>query len=340
MSNKSLYNTIALLTSFGITIVLNAPKLLVELRADDSRILGDFNVQSYFIQIAFTFIYAYLLFILNLKQQFFNIKINNSPKFIITNLFIFLILTILMSSINIRMIGLKEALTFFRGGYLIRNLLATVIVMLISKMMLLIKEYQDNLLKSKTAEAAKNKAEFETLRNQIAPHVLFNSLNTINFLTRTDPQKSVEYVNKLSSFLRNNLQENQPEELSIHEELKNLNIYLSLLNERYGGIISIKTEIPDSVLEQKILRFTLQELLENAVKHNVVRKTNPLLLHITYSPDGNVIEVKNKMSPKIGEVHSSGTGLNNLCFRYEYLHQKKIRIMNDNHFFLIKIPVI
>jgi len=341
MLKKSFNHKIILLSALGITILINAPKLLFALRPRDDRLLlsWEFDLLSYSLQTLFTFGFTLALFYLNTRRRVFSRPLGKGIGLAAANLLAYILATGLFSSLDIWISQPDYQLSFVRGGYLIRNLLSTILVMLTAKILLLLEEHESNLVKRKTTEADKAKAEFNNLRNQVAPHVLFNSLNTINYLTRTNPEKSMTYVNQLSEFLRYNLQSNQQEIVTVASEIGNLQRYRALLNERYGGIIGLEIDIPESVQEKAILRLSLQELLENAVKHNVIRKSEPLLLRIDYLKAENALAVRNKILPKMGAAPSAGTGLHSLGRRYEHLFNRQVIINKANGCFTVKIPI-
>jgi len=341
MLKKSFNHKIILLSALGITVLINAPKLLFALRPRDDRLplSWEFDLLSYALQTLFTFGFTSALFYLNTCRRVFNRPLGKGLGLAAANLLALVLGTGLFSSLDSWISQPDYQLSFVRGGYLIRNLLSTILVVLTAKILLLLEEQESNLVKRKTAEADKAKAEFNNLRNQVAPHVLFNSLNTINYLTRTNPEKSMTYVNQLSGFLRYNLQSNQQEIVTVASEIDNLQRYRALLNERYGGIISLEINIPESVKEKTILRLSLQELLENAVKHNVIRKSDPLLLRIDYLEAENALAVRNKILPKMGAAPSAGTGLHSLGRRYEHLFNRQVIIKQANGYFTVKIPI-
>ncbi len=341
MLKKSLNNKIILLSALGITVLINAPKLLFALRPRENLFFTfwEFDLPGYLLQTFLTFLFTLGLFYMNTQRRLFQWSLRNTLALIAANLFGFIFATWLFSLLDIWVFQPDYRPSFVRGGYLIRNLLSTILVMLTAKILLLLEEHESNLVKRKTAEADKARAEFNNLRNQVAPHVLFNSLNTINYLTRTDPEKSMTYVNQLSEFLRYNLQSNQQEIVTVASEIDNLQRYRALLNERYGGIIGLEIDIPETIEEKAVLRLTLQELLENAVKHNVIRKSDPLVLRIDYLEAENVLLVRNKILPKMGAAPSAGTGLHSLGRRYEHLFGRQVIINKANGCFTVKIPL-
>lgn len=181
--------------------------------------------------------------------------------------------------------------------------------------------------------------ELDNLRNQINPHFLFNSLNTLMNLIPKDPDRAMTYLNKLSKFYRYSVNQKDDTSVCINTEIKNAKIYADLLHERFGDNIEIefKGYFPESAM---ILPMTLQLLIENSVKHNIVSKSKPLLVEIYPDMDGEYIYVKNNLQRKIQAVNSTGMGLRNIKERFSYLTDKEVRISESDGQFEVAIPLI
>ena len=181
--------------------------------------------------------------------------------------------------------------------------------------------------------------ELDHLRNQINPHFLFNSLNTLMNLIPKDSDRAMTYLNKLSKFYRYSVNRKDDTTVSINTEIKNAKIYADLLHERFGDNIEIsfKGYFPDSGM---ILPMTLQLLIENAVKHNIVSKSKPLYVEIYPDFNGEYVIVKNNFQPKIQAVNSTGMGLRNIRDRFSYLTEKMVKISEGSDTFEVSIPII
>lgn len=176
----------------------------------------------------------------------------------------------------------------------------------------------------------------EVLKNQINPHFLFNSFNTLTSLIEEAPDLAVEYVEKLSDFFRNILQYREKDLISLEEELAVLDSYLFLLHKRYGD--NLLVDIGLQPTEGYIVPLALQLLVENAVKHNIVSASKPL--HLRLYAEGDYWVVENSLQPRISRPESTGLGLKNIIKRYELLTHKEIRIEQTEHFFRVGIPII
>jgi sensor histidine kinase YesM len=197
--------------------------------------------------------------------------------------------------------------------------------------------HQEELVEKELLKQQSLKNELEALKNQINPHFLFNSLNSLNSLVRGN-KEATTFVNKLSFMYRYILQSGSEDLVTLEEELKFLESYIYLIKTRYRNRFDIQINIDDEVLNGKIPSLALQLLVENAVKHNEISESNPLLVKVYYE-DGNLI-VENKIKPRKTFVDSTGNGLVNLNKRYVLLKKRNISINNDNKVFRVKLPTI
>ena len=178
--------------------------------------------------------------------------------------------------------------------------------------------------------------ELSALKNQINPHFLFNSLNSLSSLVRENEQATT-FVNKLSFMYRYILQSGQVDLTLLKDELKFLESYLYLINTRYREKFEAIIDIEDQYLSEEIPILALQLLVENAVKHNEISTENPLKVKI-YS-DHKYIIVENKIRVRTSFVDSTGNGLVNLSKRYSLLKKKNIIISNEDQIFKVKLPL-
>lgn len=178
--------------------------------------------------------------------------------------------------------------------------------------------------------------ELSALKNQINPHFLFNSLNSLNSLIR-DNKKATTFVIILSFMYRYILHSGQQDLVTLKEELKFLESYIYLMKTRYRDRLSIQMDIEDKWLSEDIPALALQLLVENAVKHNEISEINPLKVKL-YIED-NYLVVENKIKPRATFVDSTGQGLANIDKRYILLKEKHIVISNLNSIFKVKLPL-
>ena len=180
--------------------------------------------------------------------------------------------------------------------------------------------------------------QFETLRTQINPHFLFNSFNTLIAVIENDPQMAVAYVERMSDFFRNMLEFREKSLISLSDELEILESYYFLLKKRYQKNIVLDLKIGDEEKNQQIPPLTLQLLLENACKHNVISEDQPLHIHIQTFPDGLVMS--NSLQPKRNPVPSTKFGLQNLRQRYSLLTNKTMKVESNDTDFNVYVPLL
>ena len=181
--------------------------------------------------------------------------------------------------------------------------------------------------------------QFEALKNQLNPHMLFNSLNTLYSLIRESPEKAQEYLNELSKVMRYTLQkDSDSHSISVKEEMEFVYSYIYLLKMRYEDNLTFKFEIAESEMNKKLPKMSIQLLIENAVKHNEISNRHPLSIEVRTNNDS--IEVSNRLQLRRGTISSTGIGLSNLSNRYKLLYKKDIEIIETDDTFTVVLPLI
>ena len=192
-------------------------------------------------------------------------------------------------------------------------------------------------------EALKNESiqyRFETLKSQVNPHFLFNSFNTLISIIDKDKNIAIEYVEKLSDYFRNMIQHRDKVTISLRDEIEMVNTYYYLQKKRFGQFLQLDIKIPEEVLAKfKVPPLSLQLLIENAVKHNMVTKATPLKIEIFFSND-DTVTVKNNINVKLNKEVSTGIGLENITSRYKILSNRKVLIYSDQRVFSVTVPLI
>jgi LytS/YehU family sensor histidine kinase len=181
-------------------------------------------------------------------------------------------------------------------------------------------------------------AVHESLKQQVDPHFLFNSLNTLQSLVKQDSTQALNFIAELSIVYRYMLLRRDSKYVTVKDEIDFLSSYLYLLTIRFGQAITTQIDVDDRFLNSLIPPHTLQLLAENAVKHNKLSVRNPLKIRI-YSEGGYLI-VSNNLSEKVNESTGSGVGLSNINSRYKLLFGKKIMIKKEAEFFNVYLPII
>lgn len=181
-------------------------------------------------------------------------------------------------------------------------------------------------------------AQYELLRQQVNPHFLFNSLHTLKYMVESGDKHSVEFILKLSDFYRFTLESRKSDLIPLSEELSILDAFLFLLKARFEEGIDVSIKLEEDLQSARIPPFTLQLLVENAVKHNVVSTDRPLRMRI-FAEDGSLV-VENSLRIKHTPEASTGIGLDNINQRYLHLSGKEIEIIPGELFFTVKLPLL
>ncbi len=178
--------------------------------------------------------------------------------------------------------------------------------------------------------------QYESLKNQVNPHFLFNSLNVLTSLIERDSDASIKYVKQLSDVFRYVLDQNVRELVPVEIELKFIESYIYLQQIRFSENFKINITIKET--DFLIVPLALQILIENAVKHNEISAENPLIIQIY--DDEQYLFIDNNIQPRNYLPDSNQVGLKTLEFQYEFLSGKKMEIHNDDSQFVVKLPKI
>lgn len=200
-------------------------------------------------------------------------------------------------------------------------------------------KWTENRLKEKERyEKDRISFQLDTLRNQINPHFLFNSFNTLAGIIETDQEKAVLFVEKLSDFYRELLFFREKSLISLKDELNLLMNYIFLIEQRFSNKIIFNINIDEFYYDKQIAPLSLQLLVENCIKHNTISRDMPLKVEIYI--EFNFIVVKNSIQKKNEEIVSMGIGLQNIKSRYQILTDKSVIVENTDLSFTVKIPLI
>ena len=280
----------------------------------------------------------YLLFTL---RTYFN-WLNKPIKKIIALLFAISFYTIPLSAVL-----LTGWFHIFQKGIVDWNIVtnATLIIMIcvifithVYETVFLVKQAESDQLKNEQLERSKAEAELEALKNQVDPHFIFNSLNTLSYLIDEWPAKAKQFNDNLAGVYRYILQNKARDLVMMKEELEFVNHYFLLLKIRFGNAVQLNISIDEKDSEQCLIPpISLQVLVENAIKHNEFSEAHPLHIDIYFANDELV--VKNEIRKKQLR-HSSQIGLKNLDERYKLITTKNIQVTEMNDHFRVQLPVL
>jgi ligand-binding sensor domain-containing protein len=182
--------------------------------------------------------------------------------------------------------------------------------------------------------------QFQVLRNQINPHFLFNSFNTLIAIIEDGTAAAVNYVEQLANFFRNIVNYTDKEIITLQEELVLLNTYFYLQQKRYSNSLILNITVTEQEKNEILIPpLTLQLLIENAIKHNAVSKETPLTINI-FTENNNRLITSNNINPKLSVQPGTGMGLKNIANRYNLLSQKSVIINNFDKKFIVSLPII
>jgi len=181
-------------------------------------------------------------------------------------------------------------------------------------------------------------AQLDALRTQVNPHFLFNNLNTLVSLIPENPTHAIDFVQQLSKLYRHILEVKDEQSILLRDELAVLKAYAFLLQTRFGNNLEVNIDVPEEKLNQRIVPLSLQLLMENAIKHNIVSADKPLQINI-FSENGSLV-IDNNLQMKKQVFESTGIGLNNIRNRYKLISDQPVKVTETATNFRVSIPLI
>jgi hypothetical protein len=201
-----------------------------------------------------------------------------------------------------------------------------------------IKQWKTSLQEVEKLEREKLKADYKALQNQVNPHFLFNSLNVLISEIKHNPDTAEMFARKLSQVYRYVLQSKNHDLISLKKEVAFIRSYIYLHQVRVGDALDVSIDINSDSLEKYLPPLTLQILIENAIKHNVMNEENPLHIIIETS-DRETVVVRNNLNPK-QSLNSTETGLSNIKARYGLLRDNGLKIEKNATEFIVSVPLL
>jgi two-component system, LytTR family, sensor kinase len=181
-------------------------------------------------------------------------------------------------------------------------------------------------------------AQLNALKTQVNPHFLFNNLNTLSAIIPENPKQAVDFVQQLSKVYRHILDVKDEKSIPLEEELDVLRAYAFLLKTRFGNNVDIHIHVDNEKLQSRIVPLSLQLLMENAIKHNIVSAEKPLKIDV-YASNGTLV-VSNNLQKKKQLSESTGIGLDNIRNRYKLLGDRQVMVAESDSSFTVSIPLI
>ncbi len=234
----------------------------------------------------------------------------------------------------------KEALFFSHPIVQLMMLLGLIFIFIItvfSVSLRIIEKWIYSVRQLEELKSLKLKSDYNSLQAQLNPHFLFNNLSVLKSMITFDPDSAIHFTQNFTDVYRYVLQSKDKETVKLSEELEFLEAYVEIHKERMGDSFKVKTEIDESALKKEIPPLALQLLVENAIKHNIALKENPLIIHI--QSDGEKLIVSNNVNLK-ESAYSEKTGLENLSQRYALLTDRPVKVRPGKEKFEVEIPLL
>jgi sensor histidine kinase YesM len=181
--------------------------------------------------------------------------------------------------------------------------------------------------------------QFDSLKGQVNPHFLFNSLNSLRQLVLKDPEKAARYVEEMSDVYRYLLRNNDGELTTLKNELDFIHSYCHLLKTRFGEGLQVSMNVTEEWMQYSVPPLTLQMLFENCVKHNIISTQQPLRIKVYTEGSGKLV-VSNNLQKKMQSIQSEKIGLANIITKYKYLGCPDVSITESAHEFIVSLPLI
>ncbi|GAB4052202.1 sensor histidine kinase [Spirosoma litoris] len=339
MNLRLSWRQIAGIASLIAAVLVNLPLIRLTARSNLAILPGIPDVGLAISRLVFHL--AFTFFFIELNRRVLTTK-SYSPRFGLPtwyglNFLLFIVLTGLFVAIVLPWYPERPVLvivtTYFRSFFL------WITALLLANFLTVLQQNRTILLENEQLKQQNLQAQLDTLRAQLNPHFLFNSLNALSSLIREGGPKSQQYLAKLSQVLRYSLQVQQQSLVPFAEEMQFTSAYTFLLTIRFGDNLEIDNQLPTEA-PWKIPPMSLQLLIENAVKHNVVSNSRPLAISLTVDAAGQYIVVRNACQPKLASSDGMGSGLSNLDSRFRLLTGKSIQIVRTDDAFSVHLPII
>lgn len=261
---------------------------------------------------------------------------------------IFLLLAIVTTVVVVDFIGSKFLSLFSlnlnynfqdRAKALLTVILISIMTMAIYEAIYFYVRLKKSIQEEEQAKQSIIQAQLDALRNQAQPHFFFNTLNTLrDIIDQNSKEDAKDFVDKLSEMYRFLLEAGNANLISLRDELKFSKAYIHIQSERFGDNLKLNLNIPKASLDAMIVPMSLQLLLENAIKHNVISRAKPLVVNINIKDDYVVVD--NIIQLKSTQLPSTKVGLKNIEKRYALITGKPVEIVNSGSHFSVSLPLL
>lgn len=219
---------------------------------------------------------------------------------------------------------------------ILASLIITLMISSIYEVVFGVEMWKRSLIENERLQKERAEAQLISLNNQLNPHFLFNSLNTLTALIPRQPDTAVLFTEELAKVYRYILNMSNKKLVTVEKEMEGVRSFQYLWQKRYSENISFDIDLPQLIKELHVPPLSIQMLVENAIKHNIISSENPLKVSITHKED--MIWVSNNLQVR-NTLHKNGKGLSNIIERYKYLTERHVEVTR-NEYFIVKIPVL
>ena len=294
------------------------------------------NIPLTFIMVFAVMLYCKMIFGRNYKR-----KVDELMVIILGTLLVTFALSTMCTLIQLKVFPERPGPPRTTFQYVMRGYLGDCSLMAITIMAvyLLRAQFREKVadIENETLRTENIRSRYEALENQMDPHFLFNSLNTLKSLIDVDVNKAGDFIHQLSTVMRYTLK--NEEVVTLVQELECVRSYCQMMKMRYGDNLKFEHSIDhDRYDHYHVLPLSIQGLIENAIKHNVISSKQPLTVKI-FTDDDNHLIISNKIQPKIGKEEGTGIGLANLAERYRIKWDEKVEIFDDGKIFSVTLPL-
>jgi len=330
------------LNALVVTLLFNVPRLLIIFTQGELANTYDWTLSDAFIRLVLTFLFSWIILNINILWKDWWLT-GFSPVKKQVNLFVInLIVILIFAAIFVLLKEVFSPTTMWNRRQLFFIAIISYsaifcILWLTAKVINLNYRQQLDFLEKERLKQESIRSQLNTLRNQINPHFLFNTLNSLNSLIRQKSDEAPLFVEKLSFLLRYTLQSTEKDFITLKEELAFLKAYVFLQKKRFGEKFQVSSDLPDNWMEKELPALSLQLLVENAIKHNVISNRTPLVIHIYV--EGNHLVVSNPVQKRRDNVESTGKGLSGLSKRFQFLKNTTIKVSKEDGNFIVKLPM-
>ncbi|WP_159517432.1 sensor histidine kinase [Sunxiuqinia indica] len=308
--------------------------------------LGHFGIRliyNSFLSLLSAFMVAYPnLFVIRHLNYRLPWSTANTIKRLIIQLSLTVIIAVVISTIITLTAYWISAYTNELNAVLIKNALIYAVVNLLLMIVLEARiyffEYNQTRVKASMLEQELSQIKYEMLKQQINPHFMFNSLNVLSGLIESDSKKAQQFVDEFALIYRYVLETIEQPIVSLKEELAFIQSYFNLQQMRYGESLSLEIDVSSEFLSWLLPPLSLQVVLENAIKHNIINENKPLTISVA-TAEGTLV-IKNKLQPRFSQSKSTGIGQSNVTKRYALIGQRVPRFIVKNNCYQVELPLL